>query len=67
MATIKISDLHSTLPISIDSEDEFLEAVKNSTIRALDARQLQDIRGGFVGGFKAKIPGRIFVGLIAIH
>jgi hypothetical protein len=62
MATIKIFDLGSTPPISIDSEDEFLEAVKNSTIRALDARQQQDIRGG-VEWVKAKIPCPIIVGM----
>jgi hypothetical protein len=62
MATIKISDLHSTVPISIDSEEEFVEAVKNSTIRALDARQLQDIRGG-VEWVIAKIPCPIIVGI----
>lgn len=49
MATIKVFDL----PLA-DSEnskhhlaEEFIEAVSNSVIRALDARQLQDIRGGF--------------------
>lgn len=51
MATIKVFDLHSA---GSDSEsymnhlaEEFIEAVSNSVIRALDARQLQDIRGGF--------------------
>lgn len=45
MATIKISDLHSSLSISFDQE-EFIEAVSGAVTRALDARQLQDIRGG---------------------
>ena len=51
MATIKVFDLHSA---GYDSENcihhlagEFLEAVSNSVIRSLDARQLQEIRGGF--------------------
>lgn len=46
MATIKISDLCSPLPDSIGCQEEFIGAVENAVIRALDARQLQDIRGG---------------------
>lgn len=46
MATIKISDLHSHLHTSISSEEEFIEFISNAVIRAIDARQLQDIRGG---------------------
>lgn len=46
MATIKISDLCSPLSASIGCQEEFIGAVENAVIRAVDARQLQDIRGG---------------------
>lgn len=46
MATVKISDLRSPLPAAIDREEEFVGAVSSAVIRALDARQLQEIRGG---------------------
>lgn len=46
MATIKISDLRSPLSASISCEEEFTGAVSNAVMRAIEARQLQDIRGG---------------------
>lgn len=46
MATIKISDLLSPLPASIGCEEEFIGAVSSAVTRAIDARQLQDIKGG---------------------
>jgi len=46
MATIKISELRSTSPVSIDCEEEFIGAVENAVIRAVEARQLQELRGG---------------------
>ncbi|MBD1944064.1 hypothetical protein H6F50_17125 [Coleofasciculus sp. FACHB-712] len=46
MASIKIFDLSSPLPASIGRQEEFIGAVENAVIRALEARQLQDIRGG---------------------
>lgn len=52
MATVKISDLHLSLSASVGSE-EFIEAISSSVTRALDARQLQDIRGGY---YSATVP-----------
>lgn len=64
MASIKISDLDLNLTVSIDDK-EFIGAVENAITRALDARQLQDIRGGleFSTTKVASLP--IFVGIIA--
>lgn len=44
MATIKISDLRST--VFTNCEEEFVGAVENAVIRAIEARQLENIRGG---------------------
>jgi|GEM_PF-6052094 len=61
MATIKLSDLHSTLPTSISNEEEFIGAVSSAVIRALDSRQLQEIRGGFLSpGIGPIVLGIIF-------
>lgn len=57
MATIKISDLRSPLPAFIGCEEEFTGAVENAVVRAVNARQLQDIRGGF----KSPTTGGIFL------
>ena len=46
MATIKISDLRSPISGSISCEEEFTGAISNAVMRAVEARQLQDIRGG---------------------
>lgn len=46
MATIKISDLRSSISASISCEEELTGAVSNAVMRAVEARQLQDIRGG---------------------
>lgn len=63
MATIKISDLRSTPPASIDDK-EFIGSVENAITRALDARQLQDIRGGLNPSTPKVTPVPIFVGII---
>lgn len=64
MTTIKISDLHSNLPVSIDCEEEFMGAVDDAITRALDARQLQDIRGGLLPSTPKVKPVPIFVGIM---
>lgn len=46
MATIKISDSRSPISTSINCEDEFTGAVSNAVMRVVEARQLQNIRGG---------------------
>lgn len=65
MATIKISDLCSPLPASIGCEEEFIGAVENAVIRALDARQLQHIRGGLKFLTEVRLKPPILVGLRA--
>ncbi len=62
MATIKISDLRSTASIGCE---EFIGAVENAVTRALDARQLQNVRGGLEFPTTKVAPGPILVGLIA--
>lgn len=52
MATIKVSDLCSPLPASIGCQEEFIGAVKNADIRALDARQLQELEADFAAHFE---------------
>jgi hypothetical protein len=44
MATIRVSDLPRTT--SISNQEAFDQAVSSSVLRAIDARQQQDIRGG---------------------
>ncbi|AUB35004.1 hypothetical protein COO91_00852 [Nostoc flagelliforme CCNUN1] len=68
MAAIKISDLHSTLLSSISSEEEFIGSVDKAIIRAIDARQLQNTRGGLniKGGLNSSIPTKVLVGFIAV-
>lgn len=64
MATIKISDLRSNLSVSPGCQEEFIEVVNNAIARALDARQLQDIRGGFQPSTTKVTPVPIFVGIM---
>ncbi len=64
MATIKISDLRSNLSVSPDCQEEFIEVVNNAIARALDARQLQDIRGGLQPSTTKVTPVPIFVGIM---
>lgn len=62
MASIKIFDLHSNLRTSVDSK-EFMGAIESAIARALDARQLQNIRGGLQPSITQVTPP-IFVGII---
>lgn len=62
MATIKISDLRSPISTSISCEEEFTGTVSNAVIRAIEARQLQDIRGGIT---PTKLP-IVFAGFAPI-
>lgn len=48
MAEIHISDLQSARAAFISDRDAFDQAVSNSVMRAIDARQQQQIRGGLL-------------------